>query len=206
MNQTLIKTAPLAEAAEGRRSVRNYQQAAVPAEDLEEILRLTSLAPSPWNGQPWRFAVVQDRALKAQLQEAAFKQPQVGSAPVVIALYTDVEEMLDTIEETAHKDYGEAGKAAQRQTFEKTFGALSVAERAQWGKGIGYIALGYLLLAARSLGYDTSPMTGFSPQAVRQSLNLPEHVEISALVALGKGAEKGRPHHRHSVARMTRYY
>ena len=46
------------EADEARRSIRKYDPAPIPRAHLEEILRVTSLAPSPWNLQPWRFVIV----------------------------------------------------------------------------------------------------------------------------------------------------
>src|SRR5688572_29110900 len=48
MPATLDRTAVLtvAEAAESRRSIRLYEPEPIPREDLEEILRLTGLAPS----------------------------------------------------------------------------------------------------------------------------------------------------------------
>jgi len=72
----------------------------------------------------------------------------------------------------------------------------SVEERAAWGAGQGYIALGYLLLAAEARGLQTSPMAGFDPAAVAELLGLPKHARIPALVAIGHGAEEGFPSHR----------
>src|SRR5690349_2104694 len=77
-------------AIEARRSVRKYKPLPIPDEDLERILALTGLAPSAFNVQPWRFVVVRDPAVKAQLQQAAYNQPQVGAAPAVIVLYSDM--------------------------------------------------------------------------------------------------------------------
>ena len=67
-------------------------------------------------------------------------------------------------------------------------------EREAWGNAQANIFLGFLLLAAKSLGYDTSPMLGFDPEAVKALLGLPPHVRVPALVAIGKGAESGFPH------------
>ncbi len=61
------------------------------------------------------------------------------------------------------------------------------------------------MLVAEAQGYQTSPMLGFEPDAVKKLLGLPAHVRIPALVAIGKGAEEGFPHHRHPLARITRY-
>lgn len=200
--------APLSvrEAIETRRSIRKYVQEPMNQDDLREILRLASLAPSAWNAQTWRFAVVQDPAIKEQLKEAAYGQGQVTSAPVVVVVYSDMEDTLQTVEETAHPGMGEAGGAGQRATFDRVFGAQEVAQRGQWGLSQANIAFGFLMLAARSMGYDTVPMLGFQPDKVKEILGLPQHVEFAGLLPLGRRAEEGYPHHRHSLDRITRFY
>lgn len=132
---TAVQTRPLTvtEAIETRRSIRRFQPEPMNQDDLREILRLASVAPSAWNAQTWRFAVVQDPAIKEQLREAAYGQAQVTSAPAVIVVYSDMEDTLSTVEETAHPGMGEAGRTGQRQTFDRVFGAQDVAQRGQWG-------------------------------------------------------------------------
>ncbi len=61
---TVYRTLPVHEAIESRVSIRKYQPEPIPPEDLREVLRLASLAPSAWNLQPWRFHVVTDPAIK----------------------------------------------------------------------------------------------------------------------------------------------
>ena len=73
-------------------------------------------------------------------------------------------------------------------------------ERETWGAGQGYIALGYLLLAAEARGYQTSPMSGFDLARVKQVLGLPDNARVPALVAIGHSAEEGFPQHRLPLA------
>lgn len=193
----------LQEAIETRRSIRKFVQEPLPQDDLREILRLASLAPSAWNAQTWRFVVVQDPALKEQLKDAAYGQSQVTSAPAVIVVYSDMENTLETVEETAHPGMGEAGAAGQRATFDRVFGAQDVAQRGQWGLAQANIAFGFLMLAARGLGYDSVPMLGFEPDKVRELLGLPQHVQFAGILPIGKRAEEGYPHHRHSLERVV---
>ena len=84
-------------------------------------------------------------------------------------------------------------------------GSQSVEQRGQWAVAQTYISLGFLLLAAQEKGYDTSAMLGFDPEKVKALFQLPDHVRIAALVALGKGTEPGRPHHRHSLDRIATF-
>ncbi len=198
----------VAEAAEQRRSIRAYQPeptGRVPREDIDEILRLTGLAPSAFNLQPWRFVVVETPELKERLAEAAYNQRQVRAAPAVIVLYTDMDDALATVDQTIHPGMDAAARARARRSVLGLFGSQAESEREAWAAGQGYIALGYLLLAAEAHGYQTSPMTGFDERAVKELLGLPGNVRIPALVAMGRGAEEGFPHHRHPPERIVRY-
>lgn len=192
------------ESIQNRRSIRRYVQEPIPRSDLEDILRLASLAPSAWNVQPWRFIVLTDPDKKSQLEEAANNQKQVGNAPAVIVVFSDMEDAIAAPQEFAHPHMSEEQKARLIKTIQKIFGPQDMAQRGQWGVGQTYICLGFLLLAAQEKGYNTSPMLGFNPKKVRTLFQLPDHVQIAALVALGKGTEKGRPH-RHPLERIATF-
>lgn len=190
------------EAAENRRSIRKYTDAVVPQEHLTEILRLASLAPSPWNIQPWRVVVVQDAEVKAKLTEAAYGQPQVGSASAVFVIYTDMPNALANLDEVIHPGFGE-GAAGVKAGIEKHFGAYSPEDLTWWGRAQGYSFMSYLLLAASSLGYGTSPMLGFDPAKVKELLGLPEAASVPAIVSIGVPDEEGFPTFRHSLDRFV---
>ncbi len=195
----------VAEAIESRASVRQYKNQAVPRQDLEEILRLASYAPSAWNLQPWRFYAVQDTGVKTRLVEAAFHQGQVASAPVVIAVVADGPRMLSELDGVARPEVSADPEklAGFKAMLEKNFGSKTAEEQSRWGAGQAYIAIGYLSLAARSLGYDTSIMLGFNPAAVKDILALPSHTEIPALVALGKADAAGSVRQRHDLTNLV---
>lgn len=198
-------SAPLtvAAAAEARRSIRQYEQAPIPEADLKELLRLAGLAPSAWNLQPWRVTVVRDPALKAKLAAAAYGQKQVTGAPAVLVITSDMQDTLAHVEDTIHPGMQGEARDAQKNSVLGVFGAQSEADREAWGNAQGNIFLGFLLLAAKSLGYDTSPMLGFKPDEVKAVLGLPAHVRVPALVAIGKGTEAGFPHFRHALDRFV---
>jgi nitroreductase len=168
------------EHAQHRRSIRRYTTEAVAEETLQQLLNGVVRAPSAWNLQPWRFVVVQEHDTKQQLQEAAFRQPQVGGSSATIVLYSDMDAALATVD---------AGSKGDR--VRQTFGAMSAEERRHFGLNQSYVALGYLLLLAESMGIASSPMLGFQPEAVRKLLGLPADAPIAALIALGHAAEEG---------------
>ena len=188
-----------------RRSIRRFVQEPIDRADLDRIFESVRLAPSAFNVQPWRFVVVTDPALKAKLSAAANGQRQVASAPAVIVLYTDMAGALAEIENVIHPGVPSERRAADAAGFRKNWASKSEAEREQWGASQGNIALGYLLLAASSYGYATSPMLGFDPEKVKAALGLPAHVRIPALVAIGIADEEGFSHHRHAVETLVAY-
>jgi nitroreductase len=195
----------VATAAAARRSVRLYKQEPIPREDLDRIFETVRLAPSAFNVQPWRFVVVTEPRLKAALGAAANGQKQVAGAPAVIVLYTDMKDVLDNVDDIMHPGVPADKRAAGAAGFRASWATKSDAEREQWGAGQGYIALGYLLLAASSLGYATSAMLGFDPAKVKEILALPQHAAIPAMIAIGRGDEEGFTHHRHPVERLVTY-
>ena len=199
-------TTPLAqavvEAAESRRSIRRYTDAPVPDAELAHLVGSAGQAPSAFNVQPWRWVAVRDQQLKDELQAAAYGQPQVGAAPVLLVLYTDTRDALDTIEETFAATLPADKAAGTKAHLLGTLGAKSNAEREEWGAEQSYIALGYLLLIAESMGLGTSPMLGFDPDKVKSVLGLPEYARVPALVAVGYPAEEGFESPRHPVERV----
>jgi nitroreductase len=116
-----------------------------------------------------------------------------------------MEDVLAHAEETVHPGMGAEQITARAEGMRQSFGQMSVEQRAHWANGQANIALGFLLLAAKTLGYGTSPMLGFMPDKVKELLGLPAHVEIAAVVSIGRPAEEGFPHHRHAVDRIANF-
>lgn len=189
-------------AARNRRSIRAYKQEPIPHEDINAILDTVRLAPSPFNIQPWRFVIVENPEVKSKLAAAAYNQRQVTSAPAVIVLYTDMDDVVENVHEVIPPTMDEASGKGIQDAIKNAF--PEDIRQAQGAK-FGYIALGFLLLAAESRGYQTSSMTGYDPQAIRKLLDLPEKSEIPAIIAIGRGDEEGFPHHRHSVERLAQF-
>jgi nitroreductase len=92
----------------GRRSVRDFTPEEVATEAIEEILRAGSWAPSGKNNQPWRFVVVRNPALKAQVAAQTRYGRTIEAAPVIIGVFIDTEAMYD-----ATKDHQAMGACLQ---------------------------------------------------------------------------------------------
>lgn len=192
------------EAIESRRSIRKYTEEPMSEAEAKEILQLAGLAPSPWNLQPWRVKVIQTQEGKDALKAAAYGQPQVGAAASVFVITSDMEDMLANIRETVHPGYGDKIDATAAD-MRKMFEAKTVEERTSWGYSYSFIFVGFLLLALQSKGWATSTMAGFDAAKVRELYGLPETTSVVALVAAGRPADEGFPHHRHAVDRFVSF-
>lgn len=192
-----------AEAALTRRSIRTYSDEPVSDDEIRLLLELTGRAPSAFNLQPWRFVVVRDQQVKDALKDVAYGQVQVGGAPVLLAMYADMEDTMSSFSEVLHPGLPDEKRDATLAMLNRNFGGMTPEARATWANAQANIALGYLLLIARSEGLDTSPMLGFDAARVKTILGLPEHAVVTALVAVGRGAEEGFSSHRHTVERVA---
>ena len=69
-----------------RISIRKFKTAAIPDNDINEIIEIGTKAPSAGNCQPWRIVVVKDATTREKLAEAAWGQGFVAKAPVILAV------------------------------------------------------------------------------------------------------------------------
>jgi nitroreductase len=206
MHQVGQKILSVSEAIESRHSIRQFVQESISKEQITEIIRLAGIAPSAWNLQPWRFHIATDKQTKERLQEAAYGQTQVTSAPVVIMVASDMEDVVAHLMDTVHPGLTEERRQEEVANLSAFFNGMTVDERGHWGLAQTGIALGFLLLAAQGLGYATVPMLGFDPVKVREIFGLAEHVKFAAMVPVGHQAREGHPHHRHPLDKIAIFH
>jgi nitroreductase len=188
---------PLTEIVLARRATTQFTDEEVPTEYLDAILELAAQAPSGYNLQPWRFIVVRDAANRQRLQAAAFNQPKVGQAPVVVIALGMKEEWKRTADEVFQE--GAARGAGKIEDWEKSRdGAFQFLDGMQhmptWVTRHTMIAFTTMMLAAEAYGFDTAPMEGFDPAAVKREFDVPEEAEVVALLAIGRAQEPDKPY------------
>lgn len=180
---------PIGTVAARRRATPSFRDDPVPDETLEELLEIATLAPSGYNLQPWRFIVVRDAAGKKRLREAAYGQPKVEQAPVMIIACgdtegwkgRDMEQMLADARETGYLKDPATAESVRRNAASY----LSGQNLEAWVTRQVMIAFTHLMLAAESYGLDTAPMEGFEEDKVRAAFGIPSHVRVVALLGLG---------------------
>nr|WP_245252185.1 nitroreductase family protein [Paenibacillus sediminis] len=173
---------------EERHSVRAYESFQMPEEDLNAILTAAGTAPSSWNLQHWKFMVIQDPALKQELLPIANNQQQVVDSSVTIAVLGDLEANLNAplIYDAAVKA-GAMTQEVRDIMISQIEGAYQNAQIAR-DEAIRNASLAamQLMLAAKSLGYDSVPMGGFNAQKFIEQFNVPARYIPVLLISIGK--------------------
>lgn len=181
----------LTEAIEQRRSTPSFDGAPIPDADLEKILDAGLSSPSGFNLQPWRFIVVRAPEQLRRLRAAAFNQPNVEEASVVIAACgdkdgwrTDTEEMIRMgLERGMTENYAELARVSIREYLGDHPNLTA------WLNRQVMVAVTTMMWMAEVMGYDTALTEGFEPEKVSEALNLP--LSYVPITLLGVGHLKG---------------
>ena len=180
------------EAIAQRRSVKHYDTShRMSEEEIERLLSLAALAPTAFNIQNWRFVVVRDVELRRQIRAAAWDQAQVTDASLLIILCAD----LKSWEKEPKRYWRNAPDAVSDfmvPAIDTYYRDRDQVQRDEAMRSCG-IAAQTLMLASKSMGYDSCPMDGFDFEAVGKLINLPEDHVIAMFVAIGKGAKEAAP-------------
>jgi nitroreductase len=178
-------------AIEQRRSVKHYDPShRMTDEELRRLISLAVLSPTAINIQHWRFVVALDPALRARLRELAWNQSQVTDASAWIILCGDLKAWRR--DPLRYWRNAPPGVAAQMAGMMGIFDGRPQLERDEVMRSCA-MAAQTIMLAAKGMGYDTCPMTGFDFDAVGRLVNLPEDHVVCMAVAVGKALEPARP-------------
>lgn len=176
-----------------RKSVRVYDPTGkISKEEIEEILKEATSAPSSSNLQPWRFLVIQDENVKKELREIANNQEQVETSSAVIAvlgdydMYKKVEQIYSQNVKEGHMD--ESIKNRTIENTNRTYPYAPIEARKNIASfDAGLISM-QLMLIAKEKGFDTVTMGGFDKVKFAERFELPENIFPIVLIAIGKAA------------------
>ena len=195
----------------GRRSIRKFKPDPVPQEDLEEMVRCATLAPSASNAQNWHFVIVQQRAVITAMHQTVVRRVEyfarqapreaLGSfaalryfaaifakAPAVIAVFYgpyqgQLEKAMQAAGYTGHDQYASYAFP----------GIQGVAAATQT-----------LCLTAHAMGYGTVWMCAplVAADDIAAILHMPEPWRLAALVPVGKADETPAPRPRKPLSEV----
>ncbi len=180
------------EAIRLRRAIKHFDKNhKMTEEEVDRLLSLAILSPTAYNLQHWRFTVVTDESLREEIQTAAWGQENVTNASLFIVLCAD----LKVWEKQAARCWADAPKDVREfmvPMIDKYYRDKAEVQRDEAMRSCG-IAAQTLMLAAKSMGYDSCPMDGFDFDQVGKLINLPDDHLIAMFVAIGKATQAARP-------------
>ena len=180
------------DAIRSRRSVKHYDASHnMSEEEVNELLSLAILSPTAFNIQNWRFVTVADPELRKQIREVAWDQSQVTDTSLFIIMCAD----LKSWEKQPERYWLNAPQEVQDfmlPAIDDYYRGKDQVQRDEAMRSCG-IAAQTLILAAKSLGYDSCPMDGFDYEKVGELINLPDDHVIAMFVAIGKGTKDPWP-------------
>lgn len=177
------------EAIRARRAVKQYDGShSMTPEEVNELLSLAILSPTAFNIQNWRFVVVTDPELRKEIRAVAWDQAQVTDASLFIVICAD----LKSWEKQPNRYWVNAPQEIQEfmiPAIDNYYRGKEQVQRDEAMRSCG-IAAQTLMLAAKSMGYDSCPMDGFDFQKVAELIRLPADHVIAMFVAIGKGTKE----------------
>ena len=177
------------EAIGKRRSIRKFKPDPIPEEKIRLLLESARLAPSGTNTQPWRFIVVRDDNTKKKLQEAAHNQRHVRRAPVVIACCADLSAFKEFSKRVDELINSGALPERTRDVFipylKKGMDTVKKQDLITAAAANVSIAVEHMVLQAVELGLGTCWVRWYDDNKVKEILDIPDFVEVIALMPVG---------------------
>ena len=197
------------EAMNFRHACKLFDGKKIPSGDLEFILEAGRLSPSSFGIEQWKFVVVQNQTLKAEIEKVSWNQPQISTSSdlIVILARKDVRSS-DAYTQKQLKRWGLAEDAFQG-LLGMYKGWVDVRDDhtiEMWSEKQCYIAAGNMMTAAAAIGIDSCPIEGFDSAKVDVLLGIDTAVYQSALVIpFGYRASEQRGKHRLSLNEVVEY-
>jgi 3-hydroxypropanoate dehydrogenase len=162
------------------RSARTYNEwtdAAVGEDVVRDLYDLLKWGPTSGNSCPARFVWVRSPEGRAQLASFASEtnRPKIFAAPITVIIGNDLD-----FPETLPKLFPARGEM-MRQYFKQP-GLTEVTAMRN-----GSLQGAYLILAARALGLDCGPMSGFDNAAVDRAFFAGTRIQSNFICTIGHG-------------------
>lgn len=174
MTTSILSDAALDQLFRSARTVHAFRPDPISDATLHQLYDLLKWGPTAFNAQPARFVFVRSAEAKAKLQPALSpgNVAQTLGAPVTVIVAQDTRFFEHLPEQFPAYD--------AKPLFEANAGlAAATASRNSSLQGA------YLILAARALGLDAGPQSGFNPDAVYQAFFPDGRYQANFLVNLG---------------------
>jgi 3-hydroxypropanoate dehydrogenase len=173
---TRLNPQTLAQLFTDARTFSAWQDKTVPSELIEELYELTKFAPTSVNGSPARFIFVTSPEAKAKLKPALAEGniDKTMTAPVTVIVAAD-----HSFYEHLPQLFPQADAKSWFIGNQPLIDATAFRNSSLQGA--------YLIMAARALGLDAGPMSGFDNAAVDAAFFAGTNSRSNFLINLGYG-------------------
>lgn len=144
--------------------------------DFNTLLEALRLTASSYGLQPWKFIVVENEKLRAELVASSWNQKQVQEASHLIVFTAPKvidEAFIDSYVSSIAKTRGQ--EISELEGYKKMMMSIvswTPEVKHQWAKNQSYIALGNLLNVCADMRIDSCPMEGFKASDYDRLLEL----------------------------------
>lgn len=159
--------------------------------EIDQLMSSVILSPTAFNIQNWRFVLVSDTQLRADIRAVSWDQAQVTDASLLVVLCADTKSW----EKSPTRYWRNASQNVQDfllPAIDNYYRNKEQVQRDEAMRSCG-MAAQTMMLTAKSMGYDSCPMDGFDFDAVGKLINLPEDHVIAMFVAVGKALAPAHP-------------
>lgn len=180
---TIERRQPLDEAGldllfRNARSYNGWRADPISEDEIRKIYELAKNGPTSTNGSPARFIWARSRAAREKVAACVMEgnKAKVLGAPVVaiIGFDTEFHRNFDYLMPFAPDKYRSLYEGNAQLRYDMAFRNSSL-------QGA------YLMMAARSLGYDCGPMSGFDHAALNGAFFAGTSVQVNFLCCIGHG-------------------
>jgi len=194
----MTQSTPLIDRLNWRYATKKMDPAkSVSAEKVARIVEAARLAPTSSGLQPYEIVVVTDPAVRERLQVAAWNQAQItdGSHLLVFAAWDNytadrINHMFDLTNQV--RGFENEGWENYRKMLLSTYPQRDAEANYQHAARQAYIGVGAALIAAAFEEVDSTPMEGFSSDAVDEILGLRARgLRSVVIIPLGYRQEEG---------------
>ena len=176
------------QAIKERRAVKHYDpDFVIPEEDINKLLEHAIESPTSFNIQHWRLVLVKDKTIREKIKEAAWNQAQVTDASLLFVMCADTK-AWDKNPERYWKNAPQEAQDILIPMIKPFYEGKDQLQRDEALRSTG-IAAQTIMLAAKSMGYDSCPMIGYDAKKVAQIVKLPDDHIVGMLLVVGKATK-----------------
>jgi nitroreductase len=164
----------------------------VSSEDMNYILEAGRKSPSSFGMEPWKFLVITNEELKAELRPVCWNQPQITTCShlvIILAAIDSIKPQSGLVEQKFKRREMPQEKLDFYMGLYSSHLANTLSSNENiysWTAKQTYIAMGNMMTAAAIKGVDSCPIEGFEKEKVEKILKLDlSKYQLSCIVPFG---------------------